>query len=125
MVFPTSNRPSDACLIFHNFNAYEIAGEALGEAILEWGLKWVLFGSDKNNEYKDAKDRIPNLILSALTNENLADVGYDFMLNEISLQLSNMFGGGSFAFDFGVNYFGKYLREQGKFLFDRNMKCTG
>ncbi|NEQ38396.1 MAG: hypothetical protein F6K40_19850 [Okeania sp. SIO3I5] len=124
VAFPTSNTPSDACLIFHNFNAYEIAGEAFGEAIVKWVVDIVL-GDDKNNEYKDTKDRITALTLSGLTNQNPADVGYDLMLNEISLQLSNMFGGGSFAFDFGVSYFGNYLKEYGKFLFDPNMKCTG
>jgi len=124
VAFPTSNTPSDACLIFHNFNAYEIAGEAFGQAILQWGLKKILFGNDQNNEYKDVKDRIVSTTLSTLTNQNPADVGYEIMLNEISLQLSNMFGGGSFAFDFGVSYFGNYLREQGKFLYDKNMNCT-
>jgi hypothetical protein len=49
---------------------------------------------------------------------------YDVVLNEINIQLSNLFGTDSWLLDFGVSYFGDYVKESGKFLFDKNMRCT-
>ncbi|KAB8335341.1 hypothetical protein SD80_003155 [Scytonema tolypothrichoides VB-61278] len=124
VAFPNSNTPSDACLVFHRVDYYGIAGQALGEALIKAGIRYVSGGNNLSQKDKAQSDRIIGAGLSVLSRNNLADVGYDVVLNEISIQLSNLFGTDSWMLDFGVSYFGNYVKESGKFLFDPNMKCT-
>lgn len=124
VVFPNSDTPSNACLVFHSINNYEIMGQALRDALVKEGARILLGGNNLNQNDKAQLDRGIGAGLSVFSRNNLADVGYDVMLNEISIQLSNFFGTDSWLLDAGVNYFGNYLKESGKFLFDKNMKCN-
>ncbi|WP_211176205.1 hypothetical protein [Brasilonema sp. UFV-L1] len=124
VAFPNSNTPSNACLVFHRINNSEIIGQALGEALIKAGIRYVSGGNNLSQKDKAQSDRIIGAGLSVLSRNNLADVGYDVVLNEISIQLSNFFGTDSWMLDFGVSYFGNYVKESGKFLFDKNMRCT-
>jgi hypothetical protein len=124
VAFPNSNTPSSACLVFHQFNNNQIIGQALGEALIKQGIRVIVGGNNPSQKHKAQSDRIIGTGLSVLSRNNLADVGYDLVLNEISIQLSNLFGTDSWMLDFGVSYFGNYVKESGKFLFDKNMRCT-
>jgi hypothetical protein len=124
VAFPNSNTPSNACLVFHRFNNNEIIGQALGEALIKEGVRRI-FGRNNLNQKENAQfDRIVGLGFSTLSRNNLADVGYDAALNEISIQLGNFLGTDSWLLDLGVSYFGNYLKESGKFLFNKNMRCS-
>jgi hypothetical protein len=124
VVFPNSNTPSNACLVFHRFNNNKIIGQALGEALLKEGIRNIFGRNNLNQKDKAQFDRTVGVGFSILSRNNLADVGYDAALNEINIQLANLLGTDSWLLDFGVSYFGNYLKESGKFLFDKNMRCS-
>ncbi|NJO64611.1 MAG: hypothetical protein HC836_42660 [Richelia sp. RM2_1_2] len=124
VAFPRSSTPSNACLIFHNFNIAEMAGEQLAKTLLKKGLEQLLSGDNATPESRKQSSRAIDGGISILTRKNLGQVGYDFALNEISIWLADTFGGESWLYDFGIGYFGGYLEQSGKFLFDSNMRCT-
>jgi hypothetical protein len=124
VVFPKSNTPSNACLVFHRFNNNEILGQALVEALFKEGIRNIFGRNNLNQKDKAQFDRSVSVGFSILTRNNLADIGYDAALNEINIQLANLFGTDSWLLDFGVNYFGNYIRESGRFLFNKNMRCS-
>lgn len=124
VVFPTSSTPSEACLIQHQFDAGEVAAQALVMATAQSFLKYLFSDENDTQQQSNEKSRVIAGGMSVLQRNNLASVGYDMVLNEISLQLSNAFGGGSWLTTFGVNYFGGYLEQSGKYLFDSSMSCS-
>ena len=124
VAYPRSNSPSKACLIHHKFNTTEVAAQAFLMASVHSILAELTRGEDDSQETANNKSRVIASGLSALNRNNLALVGYDIALNEISTRLAAAFGGGSWLFTFGVNYFGGYLEQSGKMLFDQNINCV-
>lgn len=123
VAYPTSSTPSEACVIFHRIDTAEIAGEAIIMATAQSILEFLVSSENDSQEDRNQKSRAISGGMSVLKRNNLAAVGYDMVLNEISVQLSNAFGGGSWLFTFGMNYFGGYLEESGKFIFRGNSAC--
>lgn len=126
VVFPKSNEPSRACLSFHSIDISEVAVRAAADTAVQNSIELmisVILGQPKTQEDGNARSRAIAGGYAVLRRNNLAAVGYDVMLNEISTQLANTFGGSSLLFDFGVNYFGEYLEQSGKFLFEQNTRC--
>ena len=124
VAFPNSDTPSEACMIFHQVDAAGIAGEAIGMTLIQNVLEYLFTGPEASQESKNAASRVISGGMSILNNRNIGEIGYDLMLNEISNELTDAFGGGSWLFDFGLEYFSGYLQQSGKFLFDKNMRCT-
>ena len=123
VAYPTTSTPSHGCLIFHRINTGEIAGQAFIMATAQSALEALFSNESDTQKQSNDKSRAIASGLSVINRNNLAQVGYDLLLNEISLQLSNAFGGGSWFTTFGVNYFGGFLEQSGKFLFDDSVNC--
>jgi hypothetical protein len=121
--YPVTDRPSKACLIFHRFDTAEIAGQAFATATMHSALTWLFSEEGETAEQRQNRSRAIAGGLSVLQRENLAAVGYDVILNEISLQLAEMFGGGSWLFTFGVTYFGSYLENSGTYALGGEYLC--
>ncbi len=123
VAYPTSDTPSDGCLIYHQFDTSEILGQAVVMATAQWALVQLLSPDNASQEYSNNAGRVVAAGLSSLNRNNLALVGYDMALNEVSTQLANTFGGGSWMFTAGTNYFGGYLEQSGKYLFNPSVRC--
>ena len=124
ILVPVANSASRACLTLHFFDSNEILGKALVLATIQYGLTEMLSPNGASQETKNNVGRAVAGGMSALQRTDIAGVGYDMVMNEISTQLANAFGGGSWLFTFGVNYFSGYLEESTKYLFGRDSPCT-
>lgn len=124
IVWPNSTQPSRSCVIFHRFAPGDVLAKALGTATFAYILGQ-LFGNETDSaEQRRNKSRVIAGGMSILQERNLGRVGRDVILNEISIALSEAFGGGSWFFDFGLSYFSGYLDEYGRYLFRGPEVCA-
>jgi hypothetical protein len=123
VAYPSTSVPSTACLVFHRLDTVDMAANAALLATAQWLIVKGLTSEDSSQTYQDNANRAVAAGLSAIQGNELAAVGYDLVLNEISLQLSNLFGTGSWLFTFGTNYFGSYLKESTRYIWDSSSGC--
>ncbi|MEO1490954.1 MAG: hypothetical protein AAFV19_02235 [Pseudomonadota bacterium] len=123
VIFPRTSTPSRACIYYHGFDQSDVAAEAFGLATAQYLLTAIFSGPNDTAAQRRNTGRAVTVGMSALRSRNLGETGYDFAMNEISSELANTFGGGSWLFTFGVNYFAGYLENIGAFSFKAGPKC--
>lgn len=123
VVFPRTSTPSRGCIYYHGFDQAEVATEALGLATAQYLLTALFSGSNDTDAERRNTGRAVTVGMSALRNRNLGESGYDLAMNEISAELADTFGGGSWLFAFGVNYFSGYLENIASYSVKAGPKC--
>lgn len=123
VVYPTTHMPSQGCVHFHAFDNSLLVAEAFFWATAQALLTELFSGEDSSESQTRNASRAASLGISALRGRNIGEMGYDFALSEVSSELAEAFGAGSWLFAFGVNYAGSYLTEVGKFSLLQPQKC--
>lgn len=123
VAYSEAEAPSDACLVFHDVDNGQLLLQAGVRAGIQAFLEWMVSDESDSRASRNNKSRAVAAGMAAMEGKNLAAVGYDVALNEIGLQLTDLFGGGSAMFSFGMNYFSGYLEESGKYLYAEDVSC--
>ena len=123
VVWPVTRTPSTVCVVYHQFSTEQIIGEALAYGSAQWFLENLMGSPDQDAEQRRDISHAVSIGLSAFKGRDVAMAGYDSILNEISFQLAEAFGGGAWITTVGVNYFGGYLEQAGRYAFGPSQAC--
>lgn len=123
VVYPTTDVPSTGCIYIHAFDNSSLIADAFLWATAQFFLAELFGGENATENRQRNASRAASVGISALRGRNIGEMSYDLALSEVSSELAENFGAGSWLFSFGVNYAGNYLTEVGRFSLLRSQKC--
>ena len=123
VVWPDNNSRNSFCLIHHRIDPGKIAADAFAIASVHWLLTQLFSGEDASQQAQRNACRVANLGISVLRGRDPGQVGFDVLTNEFSNELADIFGGGSWLFAFGTNYFAGFLEASAKYTLSSRSPC--
>ncbi|MGB7414033.1 MAG: hypothetical protein WA902_07475 [Thermosynechococcaceae cyanobacterium] len=124
-ITPTADTPSNACLVFHQFDALQMLGESMLTTLFERAIEDALVGGQPTQQSRADASRAISIGSSVLRGRDFGQGSYDLLLNEVSAKLQEAFGQDSWLFDFGIDYFGGYLEQSFKHYNSSDSGCSG